>query len=138
MWLLENQKAQDHATIVRFRTGRCREAIEDPFYQYVRKLEKMGEMDHRFVFIDETKLKSRVGRYIFVWRKSVEKLLVKGKKQELRSTGRISAELLCAWLEESAQRICVVHGSNKRNSYSKTDQDATFMRLKEVICATGN
>mgnify|MGYP001851960287 FL=1 len=32
MWLLEDQKAPDHATIARFRTGRRREAIEELFY----------------------------------------------------------------------------------------------------------
>lgn len=91
MWLLEDQKAPDHATIARFRTGRCREAIEDLFYQFVRKLEEMGETDHRAVFIDGTKIESRAGRYTFVW----------------------------------------------RNSYSKTDEDATFMRLKEDHMCNG-
>ena len=28
MWLLENGKAPDHATLSRFRTGRCAEAVE--------------------------------------------------------------------------------------------------------------
>ena len=40
MWLLENQKAPDHKTLSRFRTGRCAEAIEDLFYQYAQLLEK--------------------------------------------------------------------------------------------------
>ena len=31
MWLLENQKAPDHATFSRFRTGRCSEAVADLF-----------------------------------------------------------------------------------------------------------
>ena len=65
MWLLEGQKEPDHTTIARFRTGRCREAIEDLFYQFVRKLEEMGETDHRAVFIDGTKMESRAGRYTF-------------------------------------------------------------------------
>ena len=39
MWLLENGKAPDHATLSRFRTGRCAEAVEDLFYQYVQLLE---------------------------------------------------------------------------------------------------
>ena len=30
MWLLENGKAPDHATLSRFRTGRCAEAVDDP------------------------------------------------------------------------------------------------------------
>ena len=40
MWLLENGKAPDHATLSRFRTGRCAEAVEDLFYQHVRLLEQ--------------------------------------------------------------------------------------------------
>lgn len=46
MWLLENEKAPDHATFSRFRTGRCAEAVEDLFYQYVSYLEEQGEVDH--------------------------------------------------------------------------------------------
>ena len=46
MWLLENGKAPDHSTLSRFRTGRCAEAVEDLFYQYVQYLEKQGEVDH--------------------------------------------------------------------------------------------
>ena len=73
MWLLEDQKPPDHSTLARFRTGRCREAVEDLFFQFVRKLEEMGETDHKTLFVDGTKLESWAGRYTFVWRKSVEK-----------------------------------------------------------------
>lgn len=65
----------DHSTLARFRTGRCTEAVEDLFYQYVRLLEKLGETDHQAVFVDGTKLESRAGRYTFCWRKSVENSL---------------------------------------------------------------
>ena len=65
-WLLEDRKAPDHSTLARFRTGRCRDVVEDLFYQFVRKLEGMGETDHKAVFIDGTKLESRTGRYTFV------------------------------------------------------------------------
>ena len=70
-WLLEDRKAPDHSTLARFRTGRCKEAVEDLFCQFVRKLEEAGETDHKAVFLDGTKLESRAGRYTFVWRKSV-------------------------------------------------------------------
>ena len=75
--LLEDRKAPDHSTLARFRTGRCKEAVEDLFYQFVRKLEEAGETDHKAVFVDRTKLESRGGRYTFVWRKRVEKQLVR-------------------------------------------------------------
>lgn len=77
IWLRGNEPVPDHSTLARFRTGRCTEAVEDLFYQYVRLLEKMGETDHEAVFVDGTKLESRAGRYTFCWRKSVEKQLAK-------------------------------------------------------------
>ena len=46
MWLLEEENPPDHTTFARFRTGRCAEAAEDLFYQYVRYLEAQGETDH--------------------------------------------------------------------------------------------
>ena len=35
--------------------------VENLFYQVVRKLEGMGETDHKAVFIDGTKLESQAG-----------------------------------------------------------------------------
>lgn len=163
MWLLGDEKAPDHSTLARFRTGRCREVLEGLFYQLVRKLEEMGETDHRTVFVDGTKLESRAGRYTFVWRKNVEKQLGKVKEQVRQQTGLTTPEALAYHLEDTVQGIRFVHGSGKRkspeqkswenlhrllerwrayeqqlgvmgetrNSYAKTDEDATFMRMKE-------
>lgn len=83
MWLLDGQEAPDHATIARFRTGRCKEAIEDLFYQFVSRLEHMGEVNHQTVFIDGTKIESAAGRYTFCWRKNCEKQLKKVKEKAL-------------------------------------------------------
>ena len=44
MWLLAGQKAPDHSTIARFRTGFLLEACEDLFYQMVRRLKDAGEL----------------------------------------------------------------------------------------------
>ncbi len=163
MWLLGDEGVPDHTTLARFRTGRCREALEDLLYQLVRRLEHMGETDHSAVFVDGTKLESRAGRYTFVWRKSVEKHLAKVKELVNKETGMTSLAALQAYLETKAEGICFVHGSGRRksegqrrweelsgllerwkgyeeqlatmgegrNSYSKTDPDATFMRMKE-------
>ena len=162
-WLLEDRKAPDHSTLARFRTGRCKDVIEDLFYQFVRKLEKMGETDHEVVFIDGTKLESRAGRYTFVWRKNVEKHLARVKEHLKSMTGLSSRAAIRSRLEEEAKKIVFVSGKGKhkeqaqrdweaknallerwenyeemlstmgegRNSYSKTDSDATFMRMKE-------
>lgn len=162
-WLLEDQKAPDHTTFSRFRSGRCREVAEDLFYQFVKKLEDMNETDHKTVYIDGTKLESAAGRYTFVWRKPTEKHLAKVKAELERLTGLKSAEAIRTRLEKEQANISFVHGSGKRktqqqrdwekqyalverwekyeqmlstmgegrNSYSKTDPDATFMRMKE-------
>ena len=163
MWLLEDEPVPDHTTFARFRTGRCAEAVEDLFYQYVRLLEKQGETDHDAVFIDGTKLESRAGRYTFCWRKSVEKNLEKVKAEVYRLTGLKKLGGLQRRLTRQAKDIPFVYGTGKRkseaqrewetldalrqrwedyvhsleimgstrNSYSKTDHDATFMRMKE-------
>lgn len=162
-WLLEDRKAPDHSTLARFRTGRCREVVEDLFYQFVRKLEEMGETDHTAVFLDGTKLESCAGRYTFVWRKTVEKHLAQVKEKLKTLVGLSTCAAVRSKLEEEAGEIVFVSGKGKRksqdqraweekkallerweryegmlatmgegrNSYSKTDTDATFMRMKE-------
>lgn len=162
-WLLEDRKPPDHSTLARFRTGRCKEAVEDLFYQFVRKLEEVGETDHKAVFIDGTKLESRAGRYTFVWRKNVEKQLARVKEKMKSLTGLTTSAAVHSLLEEEAKGIKFVSGKGSRksqaqrdwdaknallerwtkyeamlstmgqgrNSYAKTDPDATFMRMKE-------
>ena len=103
-WLLEDRKAPDHCTFARFRTGRCRDALEDLFYQLVQRLEDIGETDHTAVFIDGTKLESCAGRYTFVWRKSVEKQLTKVKEEIRRETGLTSPLDLQAYLNAAEKR----------------------------------
>lgn len=75
MWLLQGEPVPDYSTFARFRTGRTKKAVEDLFYQFVRRLEELGETEHDEVFIDGTKLESRANRYTFVWRKTTEKHL---------------------------------------------------------------
>ena len=162
-WLLEENPIPDHTTLARFRTGRCCEAVEDLFYQYVNLLEKQGETDHETVFVDGTKLESCAGRYTFCWRGSVEKHLAKIREKVLTLTGFKSLKAFQRYLEERKDGLAFVHGKGRRkseeqrqwealdelrqkweryesslkimgdtrNSYSKTDPDATFMRMKD-------
>lgn len=163
MWLLGEQPVPDHTTISRFRTGRCAEAAEDLFYQYVNLLEQQGETDHETVFIDGTKLESRAGRYTFCWRGSVEKQLAKVREKVFATVGLKNLTALQEYLKQRKDEIVFVFGKGSRkseeqrqwetldelrrkwegyeksleimgesrNSYSKTDPDATFMRMKE-------
>ena len=81
MWLLAGQKAPNHSTIARFRTGFLADACEDLFYQMVRRLASMGGLSKETVFIDGTKPEACANKYTFVWKKSVgkweEKMFVK-------------------------------------------------------------
>ncbi|MBM6978049.1 transposase, partial [Intestinimonas butyriciproducens] len=104
----------DHSTLARFRTGRCKEAVEDLFYQFVRKLEEVGETDHKAVFIDGTKLESRAGRYTFVWRKTVEKHLGQVKAKLKSMTGLSTCAAVRSMLEEEASKIAFVSGTGRR------------------------
>ena len=163
MWLLGDSKVPDHSTFARFRTGRCAEAAEDLFYQYVNLLEAQGETDHETVFIDGTKIESCAGRYTFRWRGSIEKYLSNVREKVYELTGLQELEAVQEYLREQKEQIIFVHGRGKRkspeqrlweevmdlcerwegyeaslrvmgssrNSYSKTDPDATFMRMKD-------
>ena len=73
MWLLGGQKAPDHSTIARFRSGSLMEVCEDLFYQLIKKLREKGEVSGETVFIDGTKIEASANKYTFVWKKSVGK-----------------------------------------------------------------
>jgi len=170
IWLLQGEPVPDYSSFARFRSGKCKDAVEDLFYQYVRKLSEIEEIEYEEVFIDGTKIESMANRYTFIWKKSVEKNLAKVKQQVKEKYGQFGGEgnLTRKKLEELAVKQCpkgesFVSGKgkrkpewqkrheelhklwerwtkyeeqlfeigNKRNSMSKTDKDATFMRMKE-------
>ncbi len=181
MWLLAGQKAPDHSTIARFRTGFLAEACEDLFYQLVRLLAAMGELSKETVFIDGTKLEACANKYTFVWKKSVSKweekmfpkieMLINLLNREYMKDFSITKENRTQELQQifdfidnycKENRVEFVHGRGKRrsvhqkyhelirrfldrqllydlhnsrfldrNSYSKTDVDATFMHMKD-------
>ena len=174
MWLLQGEQVPDYSTFARFRTGRTKDAVEGLFYQFVRRLEELGETEHDEVFIDGTKLESKANRYTFVWRKTTEKHLAKVReavRQEFEKReipGNVTLKKLRALVEAEKDAcekagICFLHGTghrkppeqrayeklhtllekwedyeqklfvmgNGRNSYAKTDPDATFMHMKE-------
>lgn len=181
MWLLQGQKAPDHSTISRFRTGYLSEACEDLFYQYVRKLAYMDELGQETVFIDGTKLEACANKYTFVWKNSVnkweEKMLPNIQKivneinNEYFTNFKITPENRTADLQRVVDyldeycyenNVAFIFGRGKRksrhqkfyeitrkfldrqllydlhnsrfgnrNSYSKTDVDATFMHMKD-------
>jgi transposase len=181
MWLLQGEQVPDYSTFARFRTGRTKDAVESLFYQFVRRLEELGETEHDEVFIDGTKLESKANRYTFVWRKTTEKHLAKVREavrqefEKRKISGNVTLKKLRA-LVGAEKDACgkaggaFVYGSgrrkppeqrayeklhtllekwedyesklfvmgNGRNSYAKTDPDATFMHMKEDPSPAGS
>ena len=171
MWLLGDEPAPDDDALNRFRGKQLREAVEDLFYQLVRKLRDWDEIQYAHLFEDGTKFEANANKYTFVWRKSV------GKHQarlEQKIKGLVTD--LCnryGWLSEKTPEEALsrleslrtepfVYGRGKRktqlqrdieqllemtarqskyekynntfkgrNSFSKTDPDATFMHMKD-------
>ena len=181
MWLLAGQKAPDHSTIARFRTGFLAEACEDLFYQMVRRLAHMEELSKETIFIDGTKLEACANKYTFVWKKSVNKWEEKMFSKMETAVFLLNQEYMQSFLLRKEKRtedlsaimdfleqyceenhVVFVYGRGKRksihqryqelfrrfldrqllydlhnsrfgdrNSYSKTDVDATFMHMKD-------
>ena len=73
IWLLQGEKVPDYSSFSRFRSGKAKEAVEDLFYQFVKRLAELEETEYEEVFIDGTKIESAANRYTFVWRKAVTK-----------------------------------------------------------------
>ncbi|QJI70808.1 transposase [Staphylococcus haemolyticus] len=101
MWLSQNQKPS-YKTINRFRVNPKVDALlESLFIQFYSQCVKKNLIDDKAIFIDGTKIEANANRYTFVWKKSIQRY--EFQKSILKD----------------------------RNSYSKTDHDATFMRMKE-------
>jgi len=171
MWLLGDEPAPDDDALNRFRSKHLCEAVENLFYQLVKKLRALDEITYSHLFGDGSKLEANANKYTFVWRKSV------GKHQARleQKTTEFMAELCnrYGWMdgdvpEEALSRLDAlrtepfVYGRGKRktqlqrdieqlsemtsrqqkyekynetfkgrNSFSKTDPDATFMHMKD-------
>ena len=176
IWLLQGERVPDHTSFARFRSGKAKDAIEDLFYQFVRRLWEEEEIEYEEVFIDGTKMESMANRYTFVGRKSVTRQLskVKEKARELFYQYGGEGNLTVGKLQALAKILVseggeMVHGTGRRkpfwqrqyeeidrlvvrwkkyerqlfemgchrNSLSKTDKDATFMRMKEDHMGNG-
>ncbi|WP_018213208.1 IS1182 family transposase [Desulfitobacterium hafniense] len=170
IWLLNGEKAPNHSEIARFRSKRLTECGEEFFYQLVKKLSVLGEIQYEHLFVDGTKIEANANKYSFVWKKSTTKyetrLLAKLEKlgPQLCSRYAVLSDTPEEVLRELESRITTpfVHGRGKRkselqkdiellrelllrknkyagyqetfkgrNSFSKTDPDATFMHMKE-------
>lgn len=174
MWLLNGEQAPSHNTINRFRNKYLVEAAEDLFYQLVKHLHEIGEINYEHLFVDGTKLEANANKYSFVWRKSTSKYQSRLQEKLTEYIKKLNKEYGYSFTEETplnkiksalnkrAQGVAFVYGRGKRkskiqreieeltgyiakkdkyenytatfngrNSFSKTDTDATFMRMKD-------
>ena len=104
MWLLAGQKAPDHSTIARFRTGFLADACENLFYQMVKRLENAGELSKETVFIDGTKLEACANKYTFVWKKSVGKWETKMFRKIQEAVSLLNQEYIQSFQVNEATR----------------------------------
>ena len=100
----------------------------------------LGEISGETVFIDGTKIEAAANKYTFVWKKAVTKnqtkLLIKladfvAECEQLYDLKIVYGDTV-KMKHVKKLRIC-----GGRNSYSKTDHDATFMRMKEDAMGNG-
>ena len=69
IWPLNGEKAPNHSETARFRSKRLPECGEEFFYQLVKKLATLGEIQYGHLFADGTKLEANANKYSFVWKK---------------------------------------------------------------------
>ena len=133
IWLLQGEQVPDHCSFARFRSGKAKDAIEDLFYQYVRRLAQEQEIEYEEVFIDGTKIESMANRYTFVWRKSVNRQLakVKEKAKELFLQYGGEGSLTLGKFQSLTEKLIpkggqLVHGIGKRKpSWQKQYEEAS-------------
>ena len=187
MFLLEGNRAPDHATLARFRSIHFAPCSKRILAEMTNALFDLGEISGETIFIDGTKIEASANKYTFVWKKAAAKnqakllqklagfvaecerlydiRIVYGNTIKIKHVKRLRKKLYA--LKESEQ-VVFVHGAGKRktplqksietledylcrlkkynqqvhtcgerNSYSKTDHDATFMRMKEDAMGNG-
>ncbi|MDO0136865.1 IS1182 family transposase [Clostridioides difficile] len=181
MYLLGGASAPDHSTIARFRSIHFSQVSKNLLAQFTNFLGDNKEISKDALFIDGTKIESSANRYTFVWKKSINKNMVKMMndisdfilkceidfgikiiyrnkikiyhlKKLLKKLKKISKESNITFVHGKGKKKSIVQKSieklnnyidrlkkyikdlyvmGERNSYSKTDNDATFMRMKE-------
>ena len=72
----------------------------------------MGEINYEHLFVDGTKIEANANKYSFVWKKSITKYELRLHEKQAKLT----------------PELCSKYG---RNSFSKTNSDAAFMRMKD-------
>ena len=103
-------------------------------------LYQLGELSGETIFIDGTKIEACANKYTFVWKKAVSKNLGK-RLEKLAAFVELCEETYGIKVvyqnQMKMKHVKKLHICGTRNSYSKTDHDATFMRMKEDAMGNG-
>ena len=131
IWLLNGSKAPNHSEIARFRSQRLSKCAEELFYEIVKKLYEEEEIRYEHLFVDGTKIEANANKYSFVWRKSTSKFEARNDRRHRKSELQRDIEGLQLLLFRKEKYTGYQNTFKGRNSFSKTDPDATFMHMKE-------
>ena len=91
----------------------------------IQCLFKLSEITTKTIYIDGTKIEAYASKYSFVWKKSTLKY-----KERLEEN---TLELI----DEFNKYNNYLEILGKRNSFSKTDKETAFMRMKEDYMHNG-
>ena len=120
MWL-SGQSKPDHNTINDFRGKRLRGHLKKIFHQVVLLLVEQGVISLKDIFVDGTKIEATINQINEALKgKDIDKKV----KQKLNYAKKNWPTNMAKYQKQEAIL-------KQRNSYSKTDTDATFMRMKD-------
>ena len=148
MYLLEGMPAPDHATIARFISLHFSVCAKTLLAQMSDLLYLLGEISGKTICEELYGMKTVYHDSISIHTlKRLKKQLCRIKIQEeivfVHGTGRRKTQLqksleqLDRYLEKLKEYTKKLYTLGDRNSYSKTDPDATFMRMKEDAMLNG-
>jgi transposase len=153
MWI-SGMNTPDHNTINRFRSERLKDVLREVFTQVVMLLNEEGLLNIKELYTDGTKIEANANRYTFVWGNAIKTNKEKIATQ-LKELWKYAQSIAAAELPDTdpthfdKKVIQKLNYAKKnwpsnlkryeaqeevlagRNSYSKTDTDACFMRMKE-------
>ena len=122
MWILQGEATPDHSTIDRFLDKRLADVIEELI------AERYGMVSYVTIENAYETLMNHAGMI------GLEFVHGSGKrKTQLQK----DIELLAQFMDKKAEYLSHLGNMKGRNSYSKTDTDATFMRMKDDYMRNG-
>lgn len=124
-----------------------KDLLRQCFVQFRCQLVEAKQIDNEAIFIDGTKIEANANKFTFVWKKSI----IRYQTNLIEKSQAVYDELLAraiipaiqrkypkvmwkTWIDlalhkQKYAKAMTIFGT--RNSYTKTDHDATFMRMKK-------